>query len=185
MTPNRTRSITAMLCVALSGCTAVSPPAAPPALPPGVFGVYQDNDVGAINQSSWAFSAARRTRGNPFEAARSVIAVEYLADELHSSPRWVALSAGSTLGMIQARIDTRRALGIAPDAPPQLVVDALLRFMAAQRAGDQAASLRALGAPVFTLPASQTLRILSDLPYIASANAATIQAMNESFIPGR
>ena len=175
----RTRSITTVLCVTLSACATAPPSIESPALPPGVFGVYQDNDVGAINQSSWAFASTRRTLNNPIEAARAVIAVEFLAYELHSNPRWVGMSGPSKLGMVQARTDTRRALGIAPNAPPGIVVDALLRFIVALRAGDQASAIQALDAPVFRLPAPQTMQILSNLPFIPSANQATLQAANE------
>jgi hypothetical protein len=174
-----------VLCAALGACATTAPSSPVPELPPGIFGVYQDNDLGALNQSSWAFAAPARTRGNPMEAARAVIAVEYLADELRANPRWVELSATSKLGMVHARQDIRRVLGIRPDVPSELVVDALLRFPAVLRAGDQVAFTQTLGPTVFTLPPSQTLRILSDLPYIASANQATVEASNEALPNGR
>ncbi len=182
MTVRRTRAIVNLFCVALlSACTVAPPPAEPPALPPGVFGMYQDNDVGALNQSSVALAMPSQTRNNPIDAARAIIAVEYLADELRVNPRWIGMSGTSKLGMVQARTDTRRVLGIAPDAPPRLVVDALLRLTVALREGDQASALRTLTAPVFSLPPSQTLQILTNLPYIQSANQATLQAANEEF----
>jgi hypothetical protein len=154
----------------------------PAVLPPGVFGVYEDNDVGALNQSSWAFASPQRTLDDPIDAARAVIAIEYLADELPSNPRWVGMDVTSALGMVQARKDTRRVLGIVPDASPRFVVNALLRLTVALSAGDQAEALQILGSPVFTLPASQTLHILSNLPYIQSANIATLQADNEVLV---
>jgi hypothetical protein len=86
--------------------------------------------------------------------------------------------------MVQARTDTRRVLGIAPDAPPQLVVDALLRCTVALGAGDRATAMGTLSGPVFTLPSPKTLQILSNLPYIQSANQATLQAANEQFAHG-
>jgi hypothetical protein len=173
------RSLTSMLSmVLLFACAPVPPSVMPPSLPPGVFGVYEDNDVGALNQSSWAFAAPQRTNDNPIDAARAVIAVEYLADELPSNPRWVGLDVTSTLGMVQARKDTRRVLGIVQDAPPRFVVDALLRLTASLSASDQAEAIRIFGSTVFTLPPSQTLHILSNLPYIQSANIATLQAAN-------
>jgi hypothetical protein len=175
-----TRSITSLLSIVwLFACAPVSPSIAPPVLPPGVFGVYEDNDVGALNQSSWAFAIPQRTHDDPIDAARAVIAVEYLADELPSNPRWVGMDVTSTLGMIRARKDTRRVLGIVQDAPPRIVVEALLRLTAALSADDQAGAIRVLGSPVFfTRPPSQTLHILSNLPYIQSANIATLQAAN-------
>jgi hypothetical protein len=184
MTIMRTRSIATMLCMALSACGTMPPVAQPPTLPPGVFGMYEDNDVGALNQSSWAFAMPQRTRDNPVDAARAVIAVEYLPDELHANPRWIGMSQVSYVELSQARADTRRVLGIAPNAPPQLVVNALLRFNQALSAGDQASAMQAMSSPVFTLPPSQTLQILSNLPYIRSANVATLQAANADFPNG-
>jgi hypothetical protein len=181
MTVRSTRLLAVMFGAAqIFGCAAPPPSAEPASLPPGVFGMYEDNDVGALNQSSAAFALPARTRNNPIDAARAVVAVEYLADELRVNPRWIGMSGTSKLGMVQARTDTRRVLGIAPDAPSPLVVDALLRLTVALRAGDQSASMQALGASVFTLPPSQTLRILSNLPYIQSANQVTLQAANEA-----
>jgi hypothetical protein len=177
------RSITSVsMLVSLCACAQVTPSGAPAVLPPDVFGVYEDNDIGALNQSSWAFAAPRRTHDNPIDAARAVIAVEYLADELHDNPRWVGMDVTSALGMVQARKDTRHVLGIAQDAPPRLVVDALLRLTAALSAGDQPAAMRILASPVFTLPPPVTLHVLSDLPYIRSANIATLQAANTALL---
>jgi hypothetical protein len=168
--------------VSLCACAPVSPSVAPAVLPPDAFGVYEDNDIGALNQSSWAFAAPGRTHDDPIDAARAVIAVEYLADELHNNPRWVAMDVTSALGMVQARRDTRRALGIAQDAPPRVVVDALLRLTVALNGDDQAEAIRILGSPVFTLPPTQTLHVLSNLPYIRSANIATLQAANTALL---
>jgi hypothetical protein len=181
MTVRSTRSLATTLSAALlSACAALPRSADPASLPPGVFGMYEDNDIGALNQSSAAFAVPARTRDNPIEAARAVVAIEFLADELRVSPRWIGMSGTSKLGMIQARTDTRRVLGIVPDAPSPLVVDALLRLTVALREGDQAAAMQALAAPVFTLQPTQTLRILSNLPYIRSANQVTLQAANEA-----
>jgi hypothetical protein len=83
--------------------------------------------------------------------------------------------------MVQARTGTRRALGIVQDAPSRFVVNALLRLIAALNAGDQVEAFQILGSPVFTLPPSQTLHILSNLPYIQSANIATVQASGAAF----
>ena len=43
--------------------------------------------------------------------------------------------------------------------------------------------MQALAAPGFTLPPEQTLRVLSNLPYIRSANLASIDAANQ-MLPG-
>jgi hypothetical protein len=176
-----TRLIVVVMCAALPACATLVPARETPNLPPGVFGVYEDNDTGAPNQASWAFANQRRTSNDPVSAARAVIAVEYLAGELYSNPRWVEMSASTKMEMVRAQSDTRRVLGIVPDSSPQLVVDAFLRFTAAARAVNQAAVASSLNAPVFTLQPSQTLQILSHLPYIELANVAALQASNEAF----
>ena len=183
MSPIGARSIIPLLTMALlCSCAPASPSLAPAVLPADTFGVYEDNDIGALNQSSWAFAAPRRTQGDPIDAVRAVIAVEYLADELHDNPRWVGMDVTSALGMVQARKDTRRILGIPQDAPPKSVVNTLLRLTAALSADDQAATIRILGSPVFTYPPIRTLQILSNLPYIQSANIATLAAANTALL---
>jgi hypothetical protein len=165
-----------LLCLSVAGCTVAAPGQNPAQLPAGVYGVYQDNDIGAINQSSWAFGSPQRTVNDPVDAIKAVIAVDYLADELTISPRWVTISPFAKQEMLQARVDVRRVLGIAPDAPSQVVVNALLSAAWDLQAGNQADALHALDTPAFTMPPPQTLQILADLPYIQSANVATSDA---------
>src|ERR1700748_869465 len=159
-----------LLCLVATSCAALPPPAG---LPPGIYGIYQDNDLGAINQSSWAFAAPSRTLGSPVDAAKAVLAVDYLAEELVVNPRWLQVSPITKQQMLVARADIRHAVGIAPDAPSQLVANALLQTISGLQTGDQAAVMQALALPVFTLPPAQTLQVLTDLPYIRSANIAT------------
>ena len=126
---------------------------------------------------------SRAHANNPVDAARAAAAIDYLAGELASNPRWIMISPLTKQEMVQARIDVRQALGIAPNAPSQVVVNALLQFASEWQAGNQAAAIQALAAPGFTLPPEQTLRALSNLPYIRSANIASIDAANQ-MLPG-
>jgi hypothetical protein len=162
----------------LAAACAVQPPLDTARLPFAAFGTL-DNDVAAANQAAWAFAAPARTTDDPVDAARAAAGVDFLAGELSSNPRWVGLSPLTKQEMLQARVDVRRALGIAPNAPSQVVVDALLRFAAAWGAGDRAAAMQALTTPGFTLPTEQTVRILANLPYIPSANVASMEAANQ------
>jgi hypothetical protein len=148
-----------------------------------VFGVYQDNDIGAINFAAWAFASPANTQGNPVEAARAVVALEYLPGELSENPRWIGMDAAIKLRMGLARDDVRRILGIRPDAPPQVVVNAMLAVAANLQWGNQPAVLQALTGPAFTLPPEQTLQALASLPYVQEANLATSRAQGQSF-PG-
>jgi hypothetical protein len=167
----------AISALAIAACT-VRPPPDTASLPFAAFGTL-DNDVAAANQASWAFAAPARTSNNPVDAARAVTAVDFLAGELSSNPRWVTLSPLTKQEMLQARLDVRQALGIRPDAPSQLVVNALLQFAAAWQAGDQPVAMQVLAAPIFTLPPQQTLQLLANLPYIRSANIASIEAATQ------
>jgi hypothetical protein len=172
-----------LLAVGLGGCAAL-PPAPPVAsLPPGVFGTYEDNDIGAINFAAWAFASAANTQGNPAEAARAVVALEYLPGELTRSPRWIGMDSAIKLHMGRARDDLRRILGIRPDAPPQFVVNTMLALALDLQMGNQPAALQVLSAPLFTRPPEQTLQILSNLPFVQEANVATSRAQDQSF-PG-
>ena len=75
--------------------------------------------------------------------------------------------------------EVRAVLGIRPDAPPQFVVNAMLAVFTDLQTGNQPAAMQVLGPPVFTLPPAQTLRMLSNLPYVQAANLATTRVANQ------
>jgi hypothetical protein len=177
------RALTSLLLpgLCLAACTTLPATARTPSLPPGVYGVYEDNDVGAINQSAWAFSSAANTRGDPVDAAKAVVALEYLPGELRENPRWVGLGSSIALRLELAREELRSILGIRPDAPPQVVVNTLLALSLNLETGNHAAAMQVLASPIFAQPPEQTLQILSNLPYVQQANLATARAEAESF----
>jgi hypothetical protein len=166
----------------LISCAAITPPPDTAQLPFSAFGTL-DNDVGAANVASAAFAVPARTRNNPVDGARAVAAIDFLAGELSSNPRWVTLSPLTKQEMLRARPDVRAVLGIRQDAPSQIVANALLQFASLWQAGNQPAAMQVLTSPVFTLPPQQTLQILANLPYIQSANIASIDAANQ-MLPG-
>jgi hypothetical protein len=169
-----------LLGLCLTGCATLPGTARTPYLPAGVYGTYEDNDRGAINQSAWAFASAAHTRGNPIDAAKAVVALEYLSGELRENPRWVGLdpSVAPRLGL--ARNELRQVLGIREDAPSQAVVNALLAVSQDLQFGNRAAAMQALASPVFTQSPERTLQVLSNLPYVQQANLATARAEDES-----
>jgi len=169
--------------LSLTACTTLPATQATPYLPGGVWGVYEDNDTGAINQASWAFASPANTRRNPVAAAKAVIALEYLPGELQQNPRWIGMDSATKLHMGRARDDLRRIIGIPPDAPSQPVVNALLQLSAGLQFGDQAAVAQALASPVFTRAPAQTLQSLYNLPYDQTANLATAWA-GAQVLPG-
>ena len=172
----RALTILSLLTLCLGACASLPATQRTPYLPAGVYGTYQDNDVGAINQSSWAFSSPANTRGNPVAAIKAVIALEYLPGELSENPRWIAIPDSVTRRMGRARDELRKILGVHMNAPSQLVVNTLLALSVDLQTGNQPAAMQVLGSPVFTLPPQQTLRILSNLPYVQQANLATARA---------
>jgi hypothetical protein len=176
------RPLTILACLAFAACSAATPPPDTAQLPFAAFGTM-DNDVAAANQASWAFASPDRTRNNPVDAARACAAIDYLAGQLSSSPRWLSVSPLTRQEMLRARSDVRRVLGVTPEARSQVVVNALLRFAAAWEAGDQSAALLALSGPGFTLQPQQTLQVLSNLPYVQTANVGSIDAARE-MLPG-
>jgi len=167
-----------MLCCLTIVACAAQPPPATASVPPGTFG-FLDNDVPAANQAAWAFAVPARIKDDPATAARAAAAVDYLAGELSSNPRWLMVSPLTKQEMLQARVDVRRVLGIRPDAPSQLVVNTLLAFAGFWSVGNQPAAMQVLASPVFTLPPQHTLQTLSNMPYVQSANIATMDAANQ------
>lgn len=170
----------------LSGCVNITVPPLPPTpmLPPMVWGTYLDNDVGAINFAAWAFASPANTRGNPIEAARAIIAVEYLSGELVDNPRWVRVDSNVKFRLRQARDEVRRVVGIAPDAPPQVVVNALLTFVQDMQWGNQQAASAVLSEPLFSKGPQGTFDTLSNLPYIQQANLATARVAQQALSAG-
>jgi hypothetical protein len=165
----------------LAACTPMPAGQRTPFLPPGVYGTYEDNSTGAINQSAWAFSSSANTRGNPVDAAKAVVALEYLSGELRENPRWVGMPASVKLHIARARDELRRILGIRPNAPSQAVVNTLLALALDLQTDNSQAAMAVLGSPVFTNPPEQTLQILSNLPYVQEANLATARAEAGTF----
>ena len=135
----------AFLCLAVAACS-VGRRRTPRSLPFAAFGTM-DNDVAAANQAAWAFAAPERTANNPVDAARAAAAIDYLAGELASNPRWLMVSPLTKQEMMRARIEVRQVLGIVPNAPSQVVVTALLRFASQWQGGNQTVAMQALAAP--------------------------------------
>ncbi len=174
----------------LAGCTIANPPPPDTAqLPAGGFGLSVNGEVSLIDFDRYDWAAASRTAGQPAEGARAVGGLDYLAGALNTSPRWVFISAITKLQLLQARRDVRHALGIAPDAPSQLIVDRMNDVFNALsgtngQGQNRRAALTALSDPAFTLGPDATLDRLTHLPFVQMANVATTRAAAEKFGPG-
>lgn len=66
----RGQLLIALLTLSVAACNSLPGTPAAAYLPPGVFGTYQDNDVGAINQSAWAFASPANTRANQSQQSK-------------------------------------------------------------------------------------------------------------------
>jgi hypothetical protein len=146
-----------------------------PQLPPGLYGVNEDNDIGAINEAAWVFASPANSAGDPLTALRAAIAVEYLVPELKENPRWIAVDTLIKMRLTRSRGDLRGVLGIRPDAPAQAVINAMLSTGQALNDGDRAAALVALASPVFTFAPERTLDLLTNLPPVPAVNFAMSQ----------
>ncbi len=153
-------------------------------LAPGQLGTGYDPDVTAVNLAQWAFADSGRIYGRPVEAARAAAAMDYIAGELSTSPRWANIPALTQEQLLQGRREVRAALWVAPGVRSQAVVDRLTAAADALSRSDQASALRELGPGVFTVPAEQVLARLSNMPYLRMANVSTMRAANELFEPG-
>jgi len=160
------------LAILAASCAAQTPPNVARVLP-GAFDSNGDNDVAAINLSSWALASASYTQQRPELAARALAAVDYMAGELDYSPRWAYIPAVTKLQMLQARDEVRQLLGVAPNTSSQAVVTALLTAANALQTGNRTVALQSLSPPIFTKPPEETLALLSALPYLPLSNVAT------------
>ena len=163
-------------------CGPLPPPADTARLPPGVFSPL-DQDIPATEYAQYAFSDPARTYGNPVAGAQAVLAMDYIAGELNTSPRWENIPATTQLQLLQGRRATRAAVGIAPNAPSQLVVDSLVAARNDLAGGNVPAAEAALSNPAFPLGGSRTIKVLGNLPYIQMANIATQHASQDLFAP--
>ncbi len=172
------RTLVAPLMLLAAACTPV-PQVDTAVVPPLAFGTNEDSETAAVNISSWALSNPARTSNDPADAARALAGVDFLAGDLVSSPRWLGLSPLVKQEMLAARIEIRQAIGVAPGARSQDVVNGLLGAANATVDGNPGSAQLALSAPVFTLGARETYNLLVALPYLRLANVAT-QDLNGS-----
>ncbi len=163
-------------------CGPLPPPPDTAVLPPGVFSPL-DQDVPATEYAQYAFSDPARTYGNPVAGAQAVLAMDYIAGQLNTSPRWQNISAITQMQLLQGRAATRQAVGIAPNAPSQLVVNSLVAARNDLASGNSQAAEAALTNPAFPGGGAQAVRALTNLPYIQMANVSTQHAGEDLFAP--
>lgn len=154
-----------------AACAPASPPAVMPATAPA--GAVTTDRITAARQDASAFFRAPQA-GQPAQAARAIADLEFLASAVPTDPRWQTASANALTQLSQARDQGRRALGVAPRADAQAVIDGLLGASRGLEANDRAAVAQALPRNVFTLGPDQTVQRLAAPPRIPSASGALL-----------
>ncbi len=146
-------------CLAAAGCAPPGPQSqqgcvSPP--PDAVQGAGNPTRAAILN-AAYVFGSPASLGGRPAEAARAVAQLGYFASEI------------PTVGLaLRGRGRRPGPLGIAPQAAPQSVVDALFAISRALGAGDGAAAQRSLTPPAFP-NGPHTLQRLSSLPPLPAA----------------
>ena len=158
------------LSLPLFACGGPVPPYA--GLPPDAVAGAGDPTRAAIISTAYVFNTPSSIARRPAEAARAAAQVEHLATEIPTGPRWVEFSPLVGRELVAARGELRSALGIAPDASPQAVVDGLYAASRALAAGDDAAAERVLPPPAFR-DGRVTLARLASLPPLPRTGTAT------------
>ena len=173
--------------LALAGCGFIQPTVPDTArMTMAQFGTGGlDPDVAATQFAQWAFADSGRTYGRPVEGARAVAAMDYIAGQLYTSPRWAGMSAITKEQLLQGRAEVRQALAVRPGTPSQVVVDRMTAAGNALAAGNRDAALAQLTDPAFTAGPQPTLDRLANLPYLQMANVSTQRAGNQLFDDSR
>jgi hypothetical protein len=170
-----------LACLLPAGCDTIATHPWPPIIPAGSLGTNQDPDTASVQLSAYTFGTKSRLTGNPIGVARAAASVEYLAAALPAVPRWQIIPQFIIDQMIQGRAELHHALGIAPGAPPQAVVNGLLGVADALAVGNPTAAAAALNPAIFTFGPQQTLAILADMPFLPTVNVATSR-LNNAFL---
>lgn len=148
---------------------------------------FGDRIHSAALRAPWEFGDLSRWQAQPGRAALAVADLEILADGMARDPFWSPEAPAQLIaGLAAARRAVRARLGIAPGAPPALVVAALEQAAGALEAGRAPAAALALERPGFGQPGQETLRLLATLPRLPeTATAAGAAAAHISQRAGR
>ncbi len=147
------------------------------------LGRFGDPVRGAALHAPWWLADTSRLAGQPAQAARAAVQMEVLAEAFRTDPRWKhdgTMATWHFTGL--ARAELRAAVGIAPDAPSDLVIIALRDAARALDAGLPLRAEAALSGPAFAVPGAEVLRRLATLPRLPrvseGAQAAYVEIRN-------
>lgn len=163
--------------LALGACGgAVTPPVM---LPPEATAGFTDPARQAIINTAYGFGHPAELGGRPADAAALIGQAEFLTVELVTGQRWIGFAPRVAQGFDAARQEWRQALGIAPEAPPQAVVNALFAARGALLAGDRRTAAAALAPPTFPGGGEGAVQRLAALPPLPLAARAAAEAESE------
>ncbi len=131
------------------------------ALPPPSLVGRGDPDIAALVEANTILGLGAPPPATPQLAARGLADVDYIAGAFNTHIRWYEENPGAQEQILIARREIRAAIGVADATPSQALVDSLF---AASAAPDDAAMLKALANPIFTLGPEATLERLRHLP---------------------
>jgi len=134
-------------------------------LPRGANTTLTDPVRYAVSQSQYNFaSAPSHLVGRPADAAEAAMLYEYMTAQLlgpYPRREYHPLHPGA---LVEGRAELRAAIGIAPNAPAQTVIDRLWGASENIRRADRTAAITALSGPAFVLPGEEVLKRLAALP---------------------
>jgi hypothetical protein len=162
---------------ALAACNRPPPPLV--ALPADPNNPFADLARQGILHTASVFADPRRLAGRPAEAAQAISEAEFLAIDLGTNQRWTEMLPLVQGAFLQARPEWREALGIAPDAEPQAVIDAMTRVRLGIGGGDQAAAAGALQPPLVAPGGAASFARLAALPPLPRTAWAAMRAQDE------
>lgn len=160
--------------LSIAACAPYQEPAPTVTLPRDAVAGATDPLRASLALTSSVFARPQRLAGQPAVAARAIASMEYLTVELPENARTRGTTAAVVPQLQTARPEWRAAIGVAPDAAPQQVINQLFAAARGLDNGDQRAALQALSAPIFTRGPEATLAALSDLPPLRLTNAAAV-----------
>jgi hypothetical protein len=175
---------TVLAALLLAGCTGMASLRTDTAIMPNnPEGGPAMNQTEAIALASWALKSPANTAGNPERAARAIAAEDWLAGQTQLTGEFGTYAPVNEVSWYELRREARSAIGVAPNAPSQVVVDQLLAAADALKAGHDPAP--ALTSPVFSHGPTETLAALSNLPPLPGRDRAFYELdRNDNFSPG-
>ncbi|MCZ8150565.1 MAG: hypothetical protein O9325_22255 [Roseomonas sp.] len=137
------------------------------------LGGFGDPVRGAALNAPRLLGDTSRLAGRPAEAALAAVQLEVIADAFRNDPRYMHEVSGTARATVESgRAELRRAIGIAPEAPPAMVIGQLRDAATALEGGSLARAEAALTGSAFPNGGAATLAQLGRLPFLPRVSEA-------------